>query len=174
LKNYNPDSDLDELMRADRIEGSPERMIVMKERVLIVGAHPDDVDFAVSGTMKKWVNEGREIYYLICTDGDKGGTQNDLAPDKLVEIRRAEQMEAAAVVGVKEVIFLGRSDGELIPDKELKEDIVRVIRRIRPQKVFSFDPANLAFDGFYLYHSDHRAVAITVFDASCRRRIGAP
>ena len=137
----------------------------MSERILVVGAHPDDVDFATSGTMIKWSREGKEIYYLICTGGDKGGTHNELTPDELVKIRQLEQKAAADIVGARDVIFLNYKDGELEPNKQLKEDIVRVIRKIKPQKVFSFDPANLEFDSFYLYHSDHRAAAISVFDA---------
>ena len=137
----------------------------MSERILVIGAHPDDVDFATSGTMIKWSMEGKEIYYLICTRGDKGGTNNNLAPEELMKIRMEEQRSAAAIAGSTNVIFLDYGDGELVPGMTLKEDIVRVIRKVRPNKVFSFDPANQAFDGFYLYHSDHRAVAISVFDA---------
>lgn len=136
-----------------------------KERIMVVGAHPDDVDFASSGTMTKWSREGKEIYYVICTNGDKGGSSNELSPESLVETRRREQWAAGRIAGVKDIIFLGYGDGELEPNKKLKEDLVRVIRKIRPQKVFSFDPANRDFDGFYLYHSDHRAVSISVFDA---------
>ena len=135
------------------------------ERVLVVGAHSDDVDFSSAGTMIKWAREGKEIYYLICTDGDKGGTRNDLTANELMTVRRAEQEEAAAIVGVKKVFFLGHSDGELVAGQELKKEIVRIIRQVRPNKVFSFDPGNNSFDGFFLFHSDHRAVAISVFDA---------
>jgi len=130
-----------------------------------VGAHPDDVDFIVSGTMIKWSRMGKEIYYLVCTDGDKGGTRNDLTREQLIEIRRNEQRAAAKIAGARDVFFLGESDGELTPDLKLREKIVRIIRKIRPNKMFSFDPANLAFDGFHRFHTDHRAVALAVFDA---------
>ncbi|MCD4783005.1 MAG: PIG-L family deacetylase [Candidatus Eremiobacteraeota bacterium] len=137
----------------------------MNERILVVGAHPDDVDYIASGTMIKWSLMGKEVYYLVCTDGDKGGTRNDLTTDKLIEMRRSEQRAAAKIVGARDVFFLGKRDGELTPDLELREEIVRIIRKIRPQKVFSFDPANRAFDSFHRYHTDHRAAAIAVFDA---------
>jgi LmbE family N-acetylglucosaminyl deacetylase len=137
----------------------------MKLKILAVGAHPDDLDFGSSGTMIKLAREGHEIYYLICTDGDKGGTNNHCTPQELVEVRRREQEEAARMIGVKEVFFLGFHDGELVPDKNLQEKIVRVIRRVRPDRIYSFDPANLRFEGFHLYHPDHRAVALAVFDA---------
>lgn len=137
----------------------------MADTILIVGAHPDDVDFGASGTVMKSASQGDDVYYLICTMGDKGGTLNDLNPQELVQIRRREQKEAASSIGVKGVFFLDYHDGELTASKDLRREIVRVIRRVKPNKVFSFDPANQEFDGFHLFHSDHRAVAMSVFDA---------
>lgn len=137
----------------------------MTETILAVGAHPDDLDFSSSGTMLKLASEGHRIYYLICTNGDKGGTQNSATSKELVEIRKAEQLKAAEVIGVKEVFFLDFGDGELKADEILREKIVRVIRTVKPHRVYSFDPGNQTFDGFHLFHSDHRAVAISVFDA---------
>ena len=134
-------------------------------RILCVGAHADDLDFGVSGTMIKMAREGHEIYYMLCTNGDKGGTRNDAAPAELVEIRRREQEAAGKIIGVKKIFFLDHHDGELEPNRQLKEEIVRVIRTVRPHRTYSFDPANQRFDGFHLFHSDHRAAAITVFDA---------
>jgi len=137
----------------------------MKQKILVIGAHPDDLDFGTSGTMLKWAKQGAQVYYLICTNGDKGGTQNNYEPEEIVEIRKKEQQAAAEIIGVKEVIFLDRSDGELEGDISLKKDIVRIIRQIKPEIVFSFDPANRDFDGFHLFHIDHRITATTVFDA---------
>ncbi|MFP4499217.1 MAG: PIG-L deacetylase family protein [Vulcanimicrobiota bacterium] len=137
----------------------------MKQRILTIGAHPDDADFGTAGTMQKFAREGYEIYYLICTNGDKGGARNSHTPGDLVRIRRREQKNAASMVNAREVFFLNNSDGELVPDKNLKREIVRVIRKVKPDKVFSFDPANLTFESFYLFHTDHRAVAVSVFDS---------
>ncbi len=133
--------------------------------ILCVGAHPDDLDFGVSGTMIKMAREGHKVYYLICTTGDKGGTRNEASPEELVKIRRKEQETAGKIIGLEGIFFLNHHDGELMPDQGLREEIVRVIRQVRPDRVYSFDPANLSFDGFHLFHSDHRAVAISVFDA---------
>lgn len=135
------------------------------ERILVVGAHADDADFGAAGTMIKKARQGHEIYYLICTSGDKGGTQNKATADELVKIRKKEQEDVAEMIGAKGVYFLGRHDGELVNDANLRKDIVRVIREVKPDVMYSFDPANHKFDGFHLFHSDHRNAAIAVFDA---------
>lgn len=134
------------------------------KRVIVFGPHPDDIDFACSGTMALWARDGAEIYYVICTNGEKGG-DGSLEPDVLIEIRKNEQRKAAATVGVKDVIFLGGVDGELQNNKEFRAEIVRVLRQLKPQIVFSFDPANTSFDNFYRFHPDHRAMGLAVFDS---------
>jgi LmbE family N-acetylglucosaminyl deacetylase len=135
------------------------------EKILVVGAHPDDVDFSTAGTMLQWVKENKDIFYLICTSGNKGGSSTSLTSGELVEVRRREQLAASSLIGAKEVIFLSRNDGELTPDQDLKRDITRVIRKIRPQKVFCFDPGNHKFDNFHLFHTDHRASGLATFDS---------
>jgi LmbE family N-acetylglucosaminyl deacetylase len=134
------------------------------EKILVVGAHPDDVDFSTAGTMLKWAGK-KEIYYLICTSGNKGGSSSSHNPDELVEVRKKEQRSAAASIGAVDVFFLDRNDGELVADQDLKRDIVRIIRKIRPAIVFCFDPGNQKFDSFHLFHTDHRVSGIATFDA---------
>lgn len=133
-------------------------------RVVVFGPHPDDIDFSCSGTIALWAEQGAEVFYVICTNGEKGGN-GSLEPDALVEIRKIEQRKAASVVGAKDVIFLNGVDGELQNTKEFRAEIVRVLRLIRPQIVFSFDPANTSFDNFYRFHPDHRAMGLAVFDS---------
>jgi LmbE family N-acetylglucosaminyl deacetylase len=135
-------------------------------RVLVVSAHPDDVDFGCGGTLAKWAREGAEIFYAICTSGDKGTDDPHLPCHSLALIREKEQREAARVTGAKEVIFLRKSDGELQYSLEFRGELVRVIRRFRPDVLFTHDPANRAFDNQYLFHSDHRVVGEVVFDAA--------
>lgn len=133
-------------------------------RVLVIGAHPDDLDFACGGTMALWTRQGRHITYLLCTSGEKGVAE-ELPEWEKMRVREEEQLEAARAVGVQEVHFLRRRDGELENTEDFRQDLVRVMRRVQPQIVFSRDPANHRFDSFYGYHSDHRAVAVAVFDA---------
>src|SRR5579875_1528347 len=94
-------------------------------RVLVVGAHPDDPEFACGGTSARWVAEGKEVYYLVCTRGDKGSSDPEMTSERLVEIREAEQRAAAKVIGAKEVNFLPFKDGELAPTYEFRKAIVR-------------------------------------------------
>ncbi len=133
-------------------------------RVLAFSAHPDDLDFGCSGTVAKWTKEGREVYYCILTDGSKGKLTK-ISDPKIIEIREKEQKNAAKVIGAKDVVFLREKDGELENTKELRKNLVKVIRKIKPDVVMCFDPANRSFDNFYRFHRDHRISGEVVFDA---------
>ena len=112
--------------------------------------------------------EGKAIYYVLMTSGESGEDhQRGLAlpPAEIAEIREAEQRLAANIVGVKDVLFLGQPDGRVEPTLAFRDQIVNVLRRLRPQIVMSMDPGSWAFDNFYLYHPDHRATALAVYDA---------
>ncbi|QBI55232.1 PIG-L deacetylase family protein [Streptomonospora litoralis] len=105
------------------------------ERALVVMAHPDDVDFGCAGTVAAWTDAGVEVTYLMVTDGEAGGDERTLDGDGMAELRRSEQRKAAAAVGVHDVRFLGYPDGRVMHTLELRRDIARVIRRVRPQRV---------------------------------------
>ena len=110
------------------------------ERVLVVTAHPDDVDFGAAGTIATWSAEGTEVTYCIVTDGDAGGFDPAVPRSEIPRIRRAEQVAAAACLGVNDVRFLGYRDGELAVTHELRRDISRVIRQVRPQRILIQSP----------------------------------
>ena len=110
------------------------------ERVLVVAAHPDDVDFGAAGTIAQWTAAGIEVAYCICTDGDAGGFDPTVDRADIPGIRRAEQVEAAKQVGVRDVRFLGYPDGALVVTMELRRDISRVIRQVRPQRMVIQSP----------------------------------
>lgn len=134
--------------------------------VLAVFAHPDDMDFTSSGTISKWAEKGADITYLVCTDGSKGSEDPNITPSKLAAIRKKEQLEAAKILGVKDVIFLKHRDGELIVDFKLKEDISKVIRQKKPDLVITLDPTFLySTKRGVVNHSDHRAAGQATIDA---------
>ena len=135
-------------------------------RVLVISAHPDDVDFGCGGTLAKWAQEGAEIFYTICTSGDKGTDDPTIPNHALALQREKEQRAAAQVVGAREAIFLRKTDGELQYSLEFRGELVRVIRQYRPDILFTHDPANRAFDNQYIFHADHRVVGELVFDAA--------
>jgi LmbE family N-acetylglucosaminyl deacetylase len=126
------------------------------ERVLIVSAHPDDVDFGAAGTVATLVDDGVEVSYCIVTDGDAGGFDPAVPRSEIPAIRRAEQLAAAAVLGVTDVHFLGYPDGRLVPSIELRRDISRVIRQVRPQRVLCQSPER-SYARIFASHPDHLA-----------------
>lgn len=134
--------------------------------VLVVGAHPDDNDFGAGGTVAKATKQGAKVIYLIATTGQRGSSDEAMTPEKLSEIRKKEQQEAAESLGVWEVHFLDYVDGELISDLKLKEEVVRFIRRYRPDIVFTMDPSFFYFKTLgFVNHSDHRAIGEATLDA---------
>ena len=110
------------------------------ERVLVVAAHPDDIDFGAAGTVATFTDAGIVVTYLVCTYGDQGGF-DDTPREQMPVLREAEQRKAAAEVGVDDVRFLdGYRDGWLEPTWQLQHDLVRVIRQVRPQRVLIPSP----------------------------------
>ena len=126
------------------------------ERVLVVTAHPDDVDFGAAGTVATWTDAGIEVSYCIVTDGDAGGFDPAVPRSEIPGIRRAEQTAAAAAVGVTDLEFLGYPDGALVVSMELRRDISRAIRRVRPQRVVCQSPERV-WDRLFASHPDHLA-----------------
>jgi LmbE family N-acetylglucosaminyl deacetylase len=126
------------------------------ERVLVVTAHPDDVDFGAAGSVATWTGAGIEVAYCIITDGDAGGFDPAVPRTEIPRIRRAEQTVAAAEVGVTDLEFLGYPDGRLEVTMELRRDISRVIRRVRPQRVLCQSPER-NWDRLFASHPDHLA-----------------
>jgi len=126
------------------------------ERALCVVAHPDDLDFASAGTIAQWTAAGTEVTYCIVTDGDAGGF-DDTPREQMGPLRQAEQRAAAAAVGVTDVRFLGYPDGRLELTLDLRRDISRVIRQVRPQRVLTTSPERF-WDRIGASHPDHMTV----------------
>ncbi|MEM8535123.1 MAG: PIG-L deacetylase family protein [Chloroflexota bacterium] len=133
--------------------------ITQPMRILSITAHPDDSEFSVAGSMAQWIDDGAEGFYCIVTDGSSGSNEPDQNLAELVRIRHAEQRAAAKVLGVQEVIFLDFPDGTLEPTMELRRELTRVIRRIKPDRVIVSDPTEVFYGDSYINHPDHRAAA---------------
>jgi LmbE family N-acetylglucosaminyl deacetylase len=132
---------------------------------MVVMAHPDDAEFTAAGTVAKWAQAGCEIVYVLCTSGNAGTQEPGMTPDKIAAIREEEQRAACRVLGVKEVVFLRYDDGILQPTLELRRELVRQIRRFKPEAVIAGDPTNLFFGDDYINHPDHRAAGQAAIDA---------
>lgn len=139
-------------------------MIEDVTRALVVMAHPDDVDFAAGGTIATWTDAGVEVAYLIVTDGDAGGFDDDLPREEMAPLRRAEQIAAAKCVGVTDVRFLGYPDGRVEAGLDLRRDIARVIRQVRPDRMIIPNPER-NYQRLGPSHPDHRAVGSAALDA---------
>jgi LmbE family N-acetylglucosaminyl deacetylase len=126
------------------------------ERVLVITAHPDDVDFACAGTVATFVDKGVDVRYCIATDGEAGGSDRSMPRSEMAKLRQEEQLAAAAAVGVRDVEFLGHPDGRLQASLELRRDLSRVIRRSTPDLVIAPSPAR-NWSVIYASHPDHLA-----------------
>lgn len=127
---------------------------------MLVVAHPDDAEFSSGGTIARLTSAGKRVIIIQVTSGDKGTTDPTVNPERLAEMREAEEQEAARRLGVTDVVFLRCTDGELMPDLALREKIVRMIRTYRPDVLITHDPYRP-----YALHPDHRAVGYASIDA---------
>mgnify|MGYP001481847320 CR=1 FL=1 len=128
---------------------------------LVVTPHPDDAEFGCSGTVAQLVQQGKKVYYIVTTNGDKGGRDTDMTAEYLIAARQAEQKEAAEILGVTEVVFLDFGDGELEDNRKFRGDLVYHIRRLKPDIVFTTDP----FRSSFYIHRDHRITGLVTLDA---------
>jgi LmbE family N-acetylglucosaminyl deacetylase len=128
---------------------------------LAIGAHPDDIEFGCGGTLAKWAASGCIVHHLVLTDGSKGTWNPDTDTTALIAQRQIEQREAARRLGAQgEVVFMHQVDGDLTDTRELRGEIARHIRRLRPQVVLGHDPWKR-----YRLHPDHRHAGFLTCDA---------
>ena len=127
---------------------------------MVVTAHADDAEFGAAGTIASWVRQGREVAYIVCTNGDKGSSDPNMTPERLAQTRQQEQLKAAKILGVGQVIFLGYPDGSLEDTPAFRGEIVRQIRKHRPDVVMTADPYRR-----FPWHRDHRITGIVTQDA---------
>lgn len=138
----------------------------MEKTVLAIGAHPDDLEFSSTGTLYKFKQEGYRLIYVIVTNGENGfKMKKEVKRKERIKIRQKEQLKVVKKLGVQDIIFLNYRDGRLAYDEQLRQRLVKIIKKVKPQIVFCFDPANREFDNINLFHRDHRIVGEVVFDA---------
>lgn len=136
--------------------------MVMKKQtyLMVVAPHPDDSEFGVAGTVARLTREGKKVVYVICSNGDKGTSDRSIKPEELARIREQEQLAAAKVLGVSDVVFLRYPDQGLEDTTEFRKELVRVIRQYRPFAVVTADPYRK-----YMWHRDHRITGQVTLDA---------
>ena len=143
----------------------PNDRLPTPERVLVVAAHPDDIEFGAAGTVARWVNEGAHVRYLVLTRGDKGSDDPSADPAAIARVRVDEQRAAGSEIGVEGVDFLDEPDGQVEPSLRLRERVTYAIRVFRPEAVMTHDPTVLFVNNEWVNHPDHRAVGQVTVDA---------
>ncbi len=138
-------------------------MVTEAVYALVFSPHPADPEFGVGGTVARWAKEGKDTVYVICTNGDKGTNNPDISAEEMAKIREKEQLEAAKLIGVKDVIFLKHPDLglEMANLAELKQEILKWFLTYRPEVVMTCDPGSPR----YFSSPDHRVLGRAVLDA---------
>jgi LmbE family N-acetylglucosaminyl deacetylase len=131
------------------------------QRVLVVTPHPDDAEIWCGGTIARWIKEGAQVYYLLCTDGGNGADRPGITSEELAATREKEQLAAAKILGVKAVEMLRRPDGGLEDTADFRRDIVRQVRLVRPEVVLTTEPYRMNLS----WHRDHRIAGQVTTDA---------
>jgi LmbE family N-acetylglucosaminyl deacetylase len=134
------------------------------KRILVVMAHPDDCDFGAGGTIAQWTSRGIEVSYCIITNGDQGGEASDFPLEEMAQVRQREQRAAGKELGVDNVTFLNYRDGSLFPSLELRKEIVREIRRDKPDRMVVQSPER-NWERIFASHPDHLAAGETAIQA---------
>ncbi|MGQ0679117.1 MAG: PIG-L deacetylase family protein [Actinomycetota bacterium] len=128
------------------------------QKVLIFFAHPDDGEFMAGGSSIKWAAEGKEVVLCVVTNGSHGSNDPAMVREELIAARMSEQRAAAQVTGISDVVFLGYEDCHVEDSHELRRDMIREIRRHKPDLVIGPDPTTYFFHDQYINHPDHRKV----------------
>ncbi|OGO38981.1 MAG: hypothetical protein A2147_11730 [Chloroflexi bacterium RBG_16_57_8] len=128
--------------------------------VLTISPHPHDAEWGMGGTIARWTREGKDVVGVVCTNGDKGSGNPSVIPAELAKTREQEQLAAARVLGIREVVFLHQPDLGLEDTPELRKEILRLILTYRPEIVATRDP----YQGRYVSNRDHRILGRMVLD----------
>jgi LmbE family N-acetylglucosaminyl deacetylase len=132
---------------------------------MAIYAHPDDIEFTVAGTVAKWARAGCEVTFVLITSGNSGTHDRKFTRKSLARVREREERESARILGVARVVFLRHGDCELVPTLALRKELVRRIRRHRPEVVLCNDPQALFFGNWYVNHPDHLAAGKAALEA---------
>jgi LmbE family N-acetylglucosaminyl deacetylase len=139
----------------------------MRVQVMVVAAHPDDIDRHCGGAVARWIRDGDGVVFVLCTSGNRGSDDAGITLEQLAALREAEQREAAAILGVTEVVFLRHEDGDLpFVMPQLREALVRLLRTYRPERVLTHDPFVRSGSLPYQLHADHRAAGDVAIQAA--------
>ena len=135
------------------------------QKILVILAHPDDPEFFMGATIRRWTSQGHHVVYYLLTKGDKGTQDRAMRPEELMKVRVAEQTAAARILGVNEVHFLNNPDGFLTLTAELRREVTRIIRSEKPDILVTSDPSNFFPNDASINHPDHRMAGQIVIES---------
>ena len=147
------------------------------DRALVIFSHPDDAEFGSAAAIAALTAAGARVDYVVTTDGGKGTEDPAVTSAQLTRLREAEQRAAADVLGVSEIVHLGYPDGYLEPTLGLRRDLVRQIRRFRPDLVIAQNPVRRMDGNPFAGHPDHLATGEATMAAvypAARDRLNFP
>ncbi len=147
------------------------------ERALVIFSHADDAEFSAAATIARLIADGARVDYVVTTDGGKGTEDPAVTSAQLTSVREAEQRAAADILGVSEIVHLGYPDGYLEPTLGLRRDLVRQIRRFRPDLVIAQNPVRRIDGNPFAGHPDHLATGEATMAAvypAARDRLNFP
>lgn len=136
-------------------------MDAIPERALVITPHADDAEVWAGGTIARWAHAGAEVHCVLCTDGSKGSDDPEIDPVALAAVRSREQLAAAKILGIANVVMLGHADGELEDTADFRKDLVRQIRLVKPNVVLTSEPYRRNMQ----WHRDHRIAGQVALDA---------
>jgi len=125
------------------------------KRILSFGAHPDDIEIGCGGAEIKAIENGYEVFHVVMTSGEAGS--QTIPKEQLAKTRETEARAAASFMGVSDVFFLNLEDGLTVFNRENKMDVIRLIRDIKPEIIFTH--------GSFEQFPDHRICHQLVMDA---------
>ncbi len=134
----------------------------MKENpvyMLAFSPHPVDTEWGIAGTVASLIRQGKDVVYVVATNGNTGSMDPNMKPDVLAGIRESEQLAAAKILGVREVIFLRHQDLGLEYTMDFRKEILRLLLGYRPEVVATCDPYQR-----YISNRDHRVLGQLVMD----------
>lgn len=147
------------------------------DRALAIFSHPDDAEFGAAATIAWLTAAGARVDYVVTTDGGKGTEDPEISSAQLTATREAEQRAAADRLGVSEIVHLGYPDGYLTASLELRRDLVRQVRRFRPDLVIAQNPVRRQDGNPFIGHPDHLATGEATLAAvypAARDRLNFP
>jgi len=130
------------------------------KRVLVITPHPDDAESGAGGTIAKWSSLGADIVLVVCTNGDKGTSDRSISSEQIAEIRKEEQLQSGKLLGLTNIVFLNHPDQGIENGEPFREELVREIRKHRPDVVVTIDPERK-----WIRHQDHFVTGRVALDA---------